>query len=133
MSRLYGSGAFMKVVIPLAGFGTRLRPHTYTKPKPLINVAGKAVLGHILDEFAGLDVDEFIIVHGYLGEQIKAYMSEQYPQYRARYVEQKELIVQAHAIWLCLDFVDGPCLIFFVDTIFDTDLSLFAGETADGI
>lgn len=123
----------MKVIIPLAGFGTRLRPHTYTKPKPLINIAGKAVLGHILDEFAGLDVDEFIIVHGYLGEQIMAYMNEHYPHYRARYVEQKELIGQAHAIWLCRDYVDGPVLIVFVDTIFDTDLSVLAHETADGV
>lgn len=123
----------MKVIIPLAGFGTRLRPHTYTKPKPLINVAGKAVLGHILDEFAGLEVEEFIIVHGYLGEQIKTYMAEKYPHYRARYVEQKELLGQAHAIWLCRDYVDGPVLIVFVDTIFKTDLRVLEQETADGV
>jgi len=123
----------MKVIIPLAGFGTRLRPHTYTKPKPLINVAGKAVLGHILDKFAGLDVEEFIIVHGHLGEQIQEYMDKQYPQYRAQYVEQKELIGQADAILRCRPFVDGPVLIVFVDTLFEANLSGLANETADAV
>jgi glucose-1-phosphate thymidylyltransferase len=59
----------MKAIIPLAGFGTRLRPHTYTKPKPLINVAGKPVLGHLLDKITGLGIEEYIFVVGYLGEQ----------------------------------------------------------------
>ena len=68
----------MKVIIPLAGLGTRLRPHTYTKPKPLINVAGKPMLAHILDKFRGLEVDEYIFIVGYLGEQIEKYISQQY-------------------------------------------------------
>ena len=123
----------MKVIIPLAGFGTRLRPHTYTKPKPLINVAGKTVLGHILDKFAGLDVDEFIIVHGYLGEQIREYMVKQYPQYHTQFVEQKELIGQADAILRCQPYVSGPVLIVFVDTLFEADLSGLANETADAV
>jgi glucose-1-phosphate thymidylyltransferase len=123
----------MQIIIPLAGFGTRLRPHTYTKPKPLINVAGKAVLGHILDKFAGLDVEEFIIVHGHLGEQIQEYMERQYPQYRAWYVEQKELIGQADAILRCRPFVRGPVLIVFVDTLFEANLSGLARETADAV
>ena len=123
----------MKIIIPLAGFGTRLRPHTYTKPKPLINVAGKAVVGHILDKFAVVQVEEFIIVHGYLGEQIQSYMATHYPQYRARYVEQKELIGQADAILRCRPFVSGPVLIIFVDTLFEADLSGLAKETADAV
>jgi glucose-1-phosphate thymidylyltransferase len=123
----------MQVIIPLAGFGTRLRPHTYTKPKPLINVAGKAVLGHILDKFAGLNVDEFIIVHGYLGEQIRDYMAAHYPQYCACFVEQKELVGQADAILRCRPFVNGPVLIVFVDTLFEADLSGLAYETADAV
>src|SRR5512136_506269 len=123
----------MKVIIPLAGFGTRLRPHTYTKPKPLINVAGKAVLGHILDKFTGLDVEEFIIVHGYLGEQIQDYMAKQYPQYHTQFVEQKELIGQADAILRCRPYVSGPVLIVFVDTLFEADLSGLANETADAV
>lgn len=122
----------MKVVIPLAGFGTRLRPHTYTKPKPLINVAGKPVLGHILDKLLGLEVEEIIFIVGYLGEQIKNYVETNY-RFNARYVEQKEMLGQAHAIFLAREFLQSPALIIFVDTIFETDLSRLAEVDADGV
>ncbi|HOG46916.1 MAG TPA: sugar phosphate nucleotidyltransferase [Anaerolineae bacterium] len=122
----------MKVIIPLAGFGTRLRPHTFTKPKPLVNVAGKPVLGHILDKLAGLDIEEIIFVTGYLGDQIEAYVSANY-SFPARYVEQKELKGQAHALYLTRDYVQGPVLIIFVDTIFETDLRHLEQSDADGI
>ena len=60
----------MRIIIPMAGYGTRLRPHTWSKPKPLVSVAGKPVLGHVLDMFADVpDVDEIIFNVGYLGEQ----------------------------------------------------------------
>ena len=111
----------MKVIIPLAGFGARLRPHTFTKPKPLINVAGKPVLAHILDSLAGLDVDEMVFIVGHLGDQIQAYVSENY-NFHARYVEQKELKGQAHALYLAREYLTGPILIVFVDTIFEADL-----------
>ena len=87
----------MKVVIPLAGYGTRLRPHTYTKPKPLINVAGKPVLGHILDKLQGLDISEYIFIVGYLGEQIAEYIDANY-DFPAKYVSQHEMLGQSHAI-----------------------------------
>ena len=122
----------MKVVIPLAGFGKRMRPHTYTKPKPLINVAGKPVLGHILDKLAGLDVEEVILIVGWLGEQIEAYVEDNY-DYQTRYVEQKELRGQAHALYLAKEHLDGPLLIIFVDTLFEADLSELHRATADGI
>ncbi|MGH2522123.1 MAG: NTP transferase domain-containing protein, partial [Anaerolineales bacterium] len=80
------------MVIPLAGFGKRLRPHTFTKPKPLINVAGKPVLGHVLDMFESLDnVEEIIFIVGHLGEQIEEYVAKEYPHVKSRYFEQKEL------------------------------------------
>lgn len=122
----------MKVIIPLAGFGTRLRPHTFTKPKPLVNVAGKPVLGHILDKLANLDVEEIVFVTGYLGDQIEAYVSANY-HFPARYVEQKELKGQAHALYLTRDYVQGPVLIIFVDTIFETDLSNLSHVEGDGV
>jgi glucose-1-phosphate thymidylyltransferase len=122
----------MKVIIPLAGFGTRLRPHTYTKPKPLVRVAGKPVLGHILDKLTGLPIEETIFVVGYLGDQIREYVSANYT-FPARYVEQKELKGQAHALHLTADYVSGPVLIVFVDTIFEADLSTLADEQADGV
>ena len=92
----------MQVIVPLAGFGKRMRPHTWSKPKPLVNVAGKPVLGHILDKLASLDVqvDELIFIVGWLGDQIADYYRTSGYPYPARYIEQKELIGQAHAIWL---------------------------------
>ena len=122
----------MKVIIPLAGFGKRLRPHTYTRPKPLVNVAGKPVLGHILDRLAGLDIEEIIFIVGYLGEQIQEYVSSHY-DFRAQYVEQRELLGQAHAIYLAREFMDGPAMIIFVDTIFDADLEDLGGLPDDGV
>ena len=122
----------MKVVIPLAGFGKRLRPHTYTKPKPLISVAGKPVLGHILDKLIGLDIEEIIFIIGYLGDQISDYVTANY-DFPARYIEQEELLGQAHAIHLANEHVSGPVLIVFVDTLFDTDLSRLSGVSSDGV
>ncbi|NOZ28854.1 MAG: NTP transferase domain-containing protein [Chloroflexi bacterium] len=122
----------MKVIIPLAGFGTRLRPHTYSKPKPLVHVAGKPVLGHILDKLSGLDLEEVIFIVGYLGEQIQEYVDAHY-HFPARYVEQKELLGQAHAIWLAREYVQGDVLIIFVDTIFETDLLAAPSTEADGV
>jgi glucose-1-phosphate thymidylyltransferase len=125
----------MKVIIPLAGFGKRMRPHTWSKPKPLVNVAGKPVLGHILDKLADLDVevDELIFIVGWLGEQIEEYyQASDYP-YPARYVEQRELLGQAHAIWLAREHLAGPVLIIFVDTIFAADLSGLEESGLDGV
>jgi glucose-1-phosphate thymidylyltransferase len=122
----------MKVIIPLAGFGTRLRPHTYTKPKPLISVAGKAVLGHILDKLADVEMEEIIFILGYLGDQIRDYVTAHY-DFPALFVEQTDLKGQAHAIYLAKEHVAGPVLILFVDTIFDTDLGALKSEPSDGI
>src|SRR5450432_346428 len=123
----------MKVIIPLAGFGTRLRPFTYTKPKPLINVAGKPVLGHLLDKLAELDIDEYIFIVGYLGEQVEDYVKTNY-KLNARFVEQKDMLGQAHAIWLAREYLDdGPTFILFVDTLFEADLSELGKTEADAL
>ncbi|MCX7840003.1 MAG: sugar phosphate nucleotidyltransferase [Anaerolineae bacterium] len=123
----------MKVIILLAGLGTRLRPHTYSKPKPLIPVAGKPVLGHILDRLAGLDIAETIFVVGYLGEQIQQYVTQCYPHLCARYVEQTEMRGQAHAINLAREHIDQPVLIIFGDTIWETDFTRLARVQSDGL
>lgn len=123
----------MKVMILLAGLGTRLRPHTYSKPKPLIPVAGKPVLGHILDRLAGLEVNETIFVVGYLGEQIQQYVTKAYPHLCARYVEQTEMKGQAHAINLAREYIDQPVLIIFGDTIWETDFTRLARVQSDGL
>lgn len=123
----------MKAVILLAGLGTRLRPHTWNKPKPLIQVAGKTVLGHILDSLAGLDIEETIFVVGYLGDQIQTYVSQQYPNMQARYVEQNEMKGQAHAINLAKEYIDQPVLIIFGDTLWETDFTRLNRVQHDGL
>lgn len=124
----------MKIVIPLAGFGKRLRPHTFTKPKPLIIVAGKPVLGHVLDMFATLDnVDEIIFIVGHLGEQIEEYVAKEYPHIQARYYHQEELNGQSTALYLARERLQGPMLMVFVDTIIKTDLAQLKDELADAV
>ncbi len=122
----------MNVIIPLAGFGTRLRPQTYTKPKPLISVAGKPVLGHILDKLEELNVEEIVFIVGYLGDQVQSFVDECY-NFKTRYVEQKELLGQAHAIYLAKDLLEGPTIILFVDTLFEADIKRLENETSDGV
>ena len=122
----------MKLVIPMAGLGKRLRPHTWSQPKPLVNVAGKPMLDHILSPFQGMDIEEYICIVGYLGDQIEAYMRATY-DVPMRFVVQDELLGQAHAIHLCKDYLAGPVLILFADTIFEADLSGLDEEDADAI
>ncbi len=124
----------MKIIIPTAGYGTRLRPHTWSKPKPLVTVAGKPVLGHVLDMFTKLPIiDEVTFIIGYLGEQIEEYVSTAYPELPSRYIVQKELIGQSHAIWLAREGMTGPMLMIFVDTIIEVDLSNLMSEEADAL
>lgn len=120
------------VIIPAAGFGTRLRPHTWSKPKPLVSVAGKPILGHVLDSIAPLDPESVIFITGYLGDQIRAYVEAHYT-FPAAFVHQDEMRGQAHAIQLARDAVRGPVLIAFADTIFATDLSVLGRTDADGV
>ncbi len=122
----------MHVIIPAAGFGTRLRPHTWSKPKPLVSVAGKPILGHVLDSIAPLNPEHVVFVTGYLGDQIREYVEEQY-DFPSSFVHQAEMKGQAHAIHLAADHVHGPVLIAFADTIFATDLSVLEMTDADGV
>lgn len=123
----------MKIVIPLAGLGTRLRPQTYTRPKPLVNLAGKPLLGHILDRLAPLPIDEVIFITGYLGGQIEEYVAAHYSHLPARYVEQLEQLGQAHAVYLAREWLHGPTFIVFADTIFETDVSRLLAIEGDGL
>lgn len=125
----------MKIIIPLAGYGKRLRPHTYTKPKPLIDVAGKPALGHLIDKLDVIkgSITEYIFITGYLGEQIAEYVDSNY-DIPARYIEQTELLGQSHAIALAKDYVgDEAVFVIFVDTLFETDLTLVEKTDADGM
>jgi glucose-1-phosphate thymidylyltransferase len=114
----------VKVIIPLAGKGTRLRPHTYTTPKPLLRVGGRPVMSYILDDLRELGVTEAVFITGYLKERIEEYVGAEYPDLTAHYVEQPEQNGTAGAVALAEPFVDSDVLIIFVDTLFDADLSL---------
>jgi len=116
----------LKIVIPMAGLGTRLRPLTYSKPKQLVTLAGKAVLDHVLDTLSGIPPCyeiELINIVGYLGEQIEAHISRHYPHLRSHYVIQEDPRGQSHAIYLARHLLDGPMLVIFADTLIQTDLS----------
>jgi glucose-1-phosphate thymidylyltransferase len=122
----------VKVIVPLAGKGTRLLPLTKRVPKPLVKVAGRPVMDYVMDTVQGLDPDELIVITGHLKEQIEQYVTTHY-RVPARFVEQKTLDGTAGAINLARPYVDGPVLIIFVDTLFDADLSIVNRTDADGI
>jgi glucose-1-phosphate thymidylyltransferase len=122
----------LKVVIPLAGKGTRLLPVTNHVPKPLLRVAGRPVLDHVMDTLADLDIEELIFITGHLKEQVEAYVTSHY-DYPSRFIEQVVQDGTAGAVNLARPFINGPLLIVFVDTLFDADLSLITREDADGI
>jgi glucose-1-phosphate thymidylyltransferase len=114
----------MKAIIPLAGKGTRLRPHTHITPKPLLQVGGRPVMSYILDDLVELGIHEIVFVVGYLGDVIRDYIAKEYPKIRAHYVVQDVQDGTAGAIKLAEPWADEDLLILFVDTIFDADLTL---------
>jgi glucose-1-phosphate thymidylyltransferase len=114
----------VKVVIPLAGKGTRLRPHTHVTPKPLLRVADKPVMSYILDDLRDLGVNEAVFITGHLKEKVEAYVGREYPEFDAEYVVQAEQNGTAGAVDLARPYVDDDLLIMFVDTLFDADLSI---------
>ena len=126
----------LKIVVPMAGFGSRMRPHTWSRPKQLLRVANNTVLGHVLDTLSTVpdpDNVEFVFIVGYLGEQMKPYMDEFYPQYKVHYIWQREMKGQSHAIYQCKDVLGGPMLMVFADTLIETNLGFLATETAGGV
>ena len=112
----------MKIILPVAGKGTRLRPHTFTKPKSLIKVAGKSVLSHIIEDLMKINDAEFIFIVDDNGDIIKDYVEKKY-ELNAEYVVQSEQLGPAHAVWLAKEFIkDGDdILVVFNDTICITD------------
>jgi len=128
----------LKIVIPMAGWGTRMRPHTWSKPKPLINVAGKTSFEHLMDLFKTLpdpDRTEYIFIVGpYLGEtQIPTFVKKHYPDITAHYVVQGEMKGQSHALYLARQYLTGPMVMIFSDTLIDTDFSFLDREKSHGV
>jgi glucose-1-phosphate thymidylyltransferase len=125
----------MKAVIPVAGIGKRLRPHTFTIPKALINVAGKPILGHIVDSLIDMGVRELIPIIGYKGELIREFLDRTYGL-PITYVLQEEQKGIAHAVSLARSYADKSELIIILgDTIIKTDFKKIpdAGECVLGV
>ena len=123
----------MKVIIPLAGKGTRLRPHTHITPKPMLKIAGKPVIDYVMDDLKQLGgVEEVIYITGHLKEKVEDYARKKYP-WKSVFIEQKEQRGTADAIALARPHVDQPVMIIFVDTIFDADFSVIKTSNDDGI
>lgn len=114
----------MQAIIPVAGAGTRLRPLTYTQPKVLISVAGKPILSFIIDELVENGITDFILVIGYLGEKIKEFVENNYPDLNVKFVTQDDRHGLGHAIWCAKDAInqEKELIIHLGDTIIDIDM-----------
>ena len=126
----------LKIIIPMAGLGTRLRPHTWSKPKPLVSVAGKTVLGHVMDMFCTIPDSqevEMVFIVGYLGDQAEEYIDKHYPDVKTHYVVQEEMKGQSDAIYLASQYLHGPAIVAFVDTLIELDLASLLEEEAEAV
>jgi glucose-1-phosphate thymidylyltransferase len=125
----------INVIIPAAGVGTRLRPHTHTAPKALLPVAGQPILGHILERLSGLKgLGTIRIVVGFLGDQIEEFVNNQF-DLPVRFVKQDDLLGLGYAVHLALVDTpdDHPVLVILGDTILDVDLAEFVTGPDDAI
>ncbi len=113
----------MKAIIPVAGAGTKLRPHTYTQPKALIPIAGKTILSFIVDQLHEAGINEFIFIVGYLGEKIQEYVAQTYPHLTTHFVYQNERQGTGHAIELAKNIVgEDEVFVTLGDTICEYDV-----------
>lgn len=115
----------MKVIIPVAGVGSRLRPHTYTTPKVLLHVAGRPILSHVLEPILKLNPEEVVFVIGFRGEDIREFVEKNY-RFKASFVRQDNLLGLGYAVSLGMNHIqDGPVLVVLGDTIVECDLERF--------
>jgi len=124
----------MKVIIPVAGLGSRLRPHTFTQPKVLLPLAGKPIVGHIVDQVTAWGGDRLVFIIGHFGDQIEHYLRRNY-HLPMEFRRQEMALGLGHAVLIGLDDTDRDVLIILGDTLLDADLSplIQRGETAIGV
>jgi len=126
-----------KIIIPMAGLGSRMRPLTWSRPKPLLPLAGRTVLDYSLRQFdslPGLAQAEYVfIISLNQGDLLQKYMQEMHPDKQVHFIVQEEMRGQADALWQAREFLDGPVLIAFSDTLIETDLAFLPTEPMDAI
>lgn len=114
----------MHAIIPVAGIGTRLRPQTWSKPKPLLQVAGKPILAHILDQLVAAGIDHVTLITGYRGDEILSWTVSRYPDLNVDFALQKTADGLASAVNLAAPMTDDAhTLVVLGDTLFTADLS----------
>lgn len=127
----------LKIAVPMAGLGTRMRPHTWSKPKPLIALAGRTVLDYVLEQFNSLpdpeNVEYIFIVGPYQRDQVEAHMRQHHPDKKIHYVIQEKMRGQSDALYLAREYLTGPVLMAFSDTLIETDLSILKDVQLDGM
>lgn len=127
----------LKIAIPMAGYGTRLRPHTWSKPKPLIPLAGKTILDYVLRQFSTLpdpkNVEYILIVGASQRQQIEDFIQRHYPDISAHFVVQESMRGQSDALWQARQYLSGPMLMVFSDTLVDVDFSVLIERKNEGI
>jgi glucose-1-phosphate thymidylyltransferase len=123
----------MDVILPVAGLGSRLRPQTWTKPKPLVSLAGKPILEHVIDRVMPLQPDRLVFITGFLGDQVEQWAKDRYPDLDLAFVHQPVMKGQTDAIVRTRDLVHDDALILFPDMLFETDWSPMTRPDADGV
>lgn len=122
----------MDIILPVAGLGSRLRPQTWTKPKPLVGLVGKPMLAHVLDRLLPLNPGKLVFITGFLGDQIEAWAKANYDRPLA-FVDQPQMLGQTDAIVRAREIVSDDALILFPDMLFDADFGVIAGTSSDVI
>lgn len=123
----------MDVIFPVAGLGSRLRPLTWSKPKPLVHVAGKPMFEHVMDRILPHNPNRIVFITGYLGNEIEAWARKTYPDLDLAFVEQPEMLGQTDAIIRTRDICSDDALILFPDAIFEADFAELANFDDDGV
>lgn len=120
----------MDIILPVAGLGTRLRPLTWSRPKPLVSVGGKPILAHVIDRVMPVNPEKIVFITGFLGQQVEEWAKANYDIPLA-FVEQPEMRGQTDAIVRTRDIATGAGLILFPDMVFEADFSYLASSEAD--
>ncbi len=119
----------MKLIIPMAGMGTRLRPHTLTTPKPLLPIAGKSIVQRLIEEVSSVlnsKIEEIAFIIGDFSEEVKQNLSEIATNYGAipKFYTQDVPLGTAHAIYCAKNSLENEVIIAFADTLFKADFKL---------